>query len=250
MIEKLQTPIVFAHRGASLQAPENTMAAFELAYSLGAPALELDTMLSKDDIPVVIHDHTIDRTITGTGRVDQFNAAELINMDAGSFFSDQFKDEPVPLLRDVLKKFKEKMFINIELKNYHAPFNKLPFRVVELVKEMNMQDSILFSSFLPINLIRVRRMLLGAKTALILGEGLYWRILSSKLFSYISPDYIHPYISYITPEYIEKEHKLGRHVNVWTTNDPKQVESFAKWGVDGFITDDPEKILRLLSQKH
>ncbi len=250
MIEELQKPIIFAHRGASKHAPENTIAAFDLAYSIGAPAIELDTMLSKDGIPVVIHDRTVDRTTNGSGKVNKFRAEELSKLDAGSFFSQEFKGEPVPLLRDVLVRFKGKLFINIELKNYHAPLDDLPLRVVELVKEIEIQDSILFSSFLPLNLIRIRRLLPRAKTALLLGEGLYWRILSKRIFSYLSPEYIHPYLSYINPEFIKNEHIHGRHVNVWTANDPDQVMNFVKWGIDGLITDDPEKLIKLLSLKY
>jgi glycerophosphoryl diester phosphodiesterase len=249
LVDEIPTPIVFAHRGASAYAPENTIAAFDLAYSVGAPALELDTMLSKDGIPVVIHDNTVDRTTTAAGRVNQFTAAELYALDAGSSFSKDYQGEPIPLLRDVLVRYKDKLLINIELKNYHAPLDDLPIRVVELVKEVQNLDSLLFSSFLPINLIRIRRMLPGARVALLLEDRLYWRVLSKRIFAWLSPDYIHPNINYINPAYLEKEHKHGRRVNVWTVNDPDQAKDFIEWGVDGLITNDPEKILRLISHK-
>jgi glycerophosphoryl diester phosphodiesterase len=135
------------------------------------------------------------------------------------------------------------------LKNYLTPFDHLPIRIVELIKELKNEDSILFSSFRPLNLIRIRRLLPGAKTALLLGEGFYWRILSKRFFSFLSPEFIHPHLSYIDPEFIENEHRYGRRINVWTTNEPEQVKSFIRWGVDGLITDDPGKILSLLSQK-
>lgn len=250
LIDELAAPVIFAHRGASKHAPENTMAAFDLAYAVGTHALELDTMLSRDGIPVVIHDHTVDRTTNGLDRVDHLDASELAKLDAGSSFSKNFRGEAVPLLKDVFVRFKDKLLINVELKNYHAPLNSLAKQVADLVKEIQNLDSILFSSFLLANLIRIRRLLPGAKTALLLEERSYWRILSKRMFSSLSPEFIHPYFSYITPEYLAKEHALDRRVNVWTVNDLAMAEDFIQWGVDGLITDDPERLLSLLPQLH
>ncbi len=104
LLDKLERPIIFAHRGASISAPENTLSAFELAVKLGARAIELDAMLSSDGIPVVIHDHTLERTTNGRGFVSDFTCAELMKLDAGAWFSEEFTGERIPTLEQVLKK--------------------------------------------------------------------------------------------------------------------------------------------------
>ena len=250
LIDQITKPVIFGHRGASKFAPENTMAAFDLAFHEGAPAIELDTMLSKDGVPVVIHDSTLERTTNGTGFVARFTADELTKLDAGSSFSDEFKGESIPLLKDVFTKYKGKMLINVELKNSHAPFDQLPFIVAQMVKELDNLDSVIFSSFLPLTLLRLKRVLPQARIALLVGDPLYDRMLSTRFFSFLSPDYIHPSRSYITPQYLGREHRHGRRVNVWTVNDLSQAKNFISWGIDGMITDDPKGLLDLNKQSH
>ena len=245
LIDQINKPIIFAHRGASKYAPENTMAAFDLAYKMGAPAIELDTMLSKDDIPVVIHDHTLDRTTNTSGRVDVKNGEELRCLDAGSSFSKDFAREPIPLLKDVLMKYKGKMLVNIELKNYHAPYNQLAAVVVEMVMELDAGDSVIFSSFLPRNLFKIRKLLPNAKTALLVEKGLEGSLLTSRIFSFISPDFIHPSQDFINVAYLRYEHEHHRQVNTWTVNDLRKARNFIQWGVDGLITNDPKGLLDL-----
>ncbi len=250
LIDQLPTPVIFAHRGASKHAPENTMAAFRLAQSMGAPAFELDTMLTADGVPVVIHDSTLDRTTNGSGQVNEMNLAEIRQFDAASRFSAGYKGERVPTLEEVLVEFGGKMLINIELKNYHAPLDALARRVAEIVRRLDNLDSILFSSFMPINLSRVKRLLPEAKVALLVEDGFWWRSLASASRSFLSPEFIHPYKSYIQDAYLDKEHRYGRRVNAWTVNDLEEAARFMEWGIDGLITDDPQGMLNLLSHLH
>ena len=84
------------------------------------------------------------------------------------------------------------MLINVELKNSHAPFDQLPFIVAQMVKELDNLDSVIFSSFLPLTLLRLKRVLPQARIALLVGDPLYDRMLSTRFFSFLSPDYIHP----------------------------------------------------------
>lgn len=239
-IEQLPKPIIFAHRGASRYAPENTIYAFERAISLGAAAIELDCMLSKDGIPVVIHDHTLERTTNGNGRVDEHTANDLLRLDAGSHFSEEFKGEKVPLLEEVLQRFGRHLLINIEMKNGHAPFNALVPVVVELVMRLEMTDSVLFSSFNPLNLVQLKKRLPTACVALLVDESFIGRKLASPAFQMVSPEYINPSRAFITQDFIAKEHARGRQMNVWTVNDAQEASRFVEWGVDGLITDDPQ----------
>jgi glycerophosphoryl diester phosphodiesterase len=103
MYSNLPRPTIFAHRGASAYAPENTLAAFELAIHQKADAIELDVKLSSDDQVVVIHDQTVDRTTNGTGRVNDLPLAALLELDAGSHFDIAYKGESIPTLSQVFE---------------------------------------------------------------------------------------------------------------------------------------------------
>src|SRR5512147_1736179 len=125
MLTFLPQPIIFAHRGASAHAPENTLAAFELALSQGADAIELDVKLSSDGQVVVIHDPTVDRTTGAKGRVKDMTLADMRTLDAGSFFSQNFVNEKIPTLEEVFETMGKRLFINVELTNYTTPRDHL-----------------------------------------------------------------------------------------------------------------------------
>lgn len=114
---KAEGPMIIAHRGASGYAPENTMAAFELAERLGADFIELDIRMSKDGELVVIHDKTVDRTTNKAGYVHDFTLRELQGMDAGSFFSAKYADETIVTLEEVMYAFAGRIGILIEIKD-------------------------------------------------------------------------------------------------------------------------------------
>src|SRR5512139_1614857 len=138
-LESLTQPVVFAHRGASAHAPENTLAAFELALAQQADAIELDVKLSADGQVMVIHDSSVDRTTNGHGKVQDMTLAELKALDAGSFFNSQFAGEKIPTLNEVFEAMGKRTFINIELKNHRSHGEDLVETVCMLVKKHQMQ---------------------------------------------------------------------------------------------------------------
>ncbi len=244
-IEKLQYPIIFGHRGASKYAPENTVAAFELALKQGAEAFELDTMLSADGIPVVIHDRTVDRTTDDSGKVDQISTKKLRNIDAGSTFSTKYSNERIPLLEGVFTTFKNRALINVELKNYHNLFDALPEKVAEIANRIDVLDQLLFSSFFPSNLKRIKRLIPGVPVALLCSRGVMGYLPRSKVFLSVSANYIHPHYKDISKSFIEKQHHMYRKVNVWTVNHQTDMIRLINQGVDGIITDDPKLALKI-----
>jgi len=139
-------PLIIGHRGASAHAPENTIAAFQLALKFGADAVELDAKLSADGAIVVIHDQTVDRTTNGQGKISEFSLTEIKKLDAGSKFDLQFEGEAIPTLEEVFEVVGGKLLINVELTNYAMPNDDLPERVAELVKRMKM-EMVLFFQF-------------------------------------------------------------------------------------------------------
>lgn len=250
MIEQLPTPIIFGHRGASNYAPENTLAAFELAARQGAPAIELDAMLSADDAVVVIHDATVDRTTDGHGKVSEMPLATLKKLDAGSSFDIAFRGEPIPTLDEVFESLGDRIYINVELKNYATPLDTLPAKVAEIVRRHSLEKGVLFSSFNPIALVRIRRLLPGCPIGLLAlpgSSGAWARSWVGRLLHYQA---IHPEAGDATPALIQAAHQRGQRVNVWTVDQEAQIRQLILQGVDGIITNDPPLALSVVALQH
>jgi glycerophosphoryl diester phosphodiesterase len=249
MLKNLPTPVIFAHRGASAHAPENTLAAFELALQQGADALELDVKLSADGHVVVIHDATVDRTTGAHGKVKDMSLADLRSLDAGSFFSAKFQGEKIPTLEEVFEAVGRRTFINVELTNYSTPRDHLVESVCMLVKKFGLQKHILFSSFLPRNLANARRYLPEVPAGLLALDGLLGWWSRSFGFAFGKYDALHPNLKDTTPNLIYFAHRLQRRIHVWTVNGEEELRRLFKWGVDGVFTDDPQLAVRLRAEK-
>ncbi len=238
MINHFPTPIIFAHRGACAYAPENTLAAFELAARQGAPAIELDVKLRSDRQVIIIHDPTLERTTNGSGQVTRQPLAALRELDAGSWKSAEFRGEKIPLLDEVLEAVGKKVLINIELTNYASPFDGLVDEVAVLVKKHALQERIIFSSFLFTNLQMARRLLPTVPAGqLILDGGQGWHQRLAARFIQLEAE--HPYTTDVTAATVQRVHARGRRVHVWTVNDPADMRRLRDIGVDGIFTDDP-----------
>ena len=226
---------VIAHRGASAHAPENTLAAFQLALDQGADGIELDVMLSKDGQLIVIHDDRVDRTTNGTGKVAEMYLPELKVLDAGN-------GETLPTLPEVFDRFGGKFLINIELKNYSSLFDRLPVVVAEQVKAFRLTDSVIVSSFNPFNLPRFYRRVPEVKRGLLTQPGKARSGLNN-LFRFAA---LHPYYEDVDAALVQAEHARGRQVNVWTVDDPDEIRRLAGLGVDMLITNDPQRTREVL----
>ena len=238
MIENFPNPIFFAHRGASAYAPENTLAAFELAARMGAPAIEFDVKLSSDKQAIIIHDQTLDRTTNGTGAVTSQSLSALRELDAGSWKSAEFRGEKIPLLNEVLEAVGKKVLINIELTNYATPFDGLVSVVADLVKKHGLQNRIIFSSFYFPNLLAVQRLLPMIPCGQLILDGRQgWHQRLAVRMMKVEAE--HPYTSDVTAETVQHIHARGRRVFVWTVNDPADMRRLRALGVDGIFTDDP-----------
>lgn len=228
-----------------MYAPENTLAAFILAKEQGADGIELDTKLSADGEVVVFHDRTVDRTTQGKGRVNQLTLAQLRQLDAGIWKSPTFKGEKIPTLAEVFEMVGGKMIINIELTNYFSISDGLPEKVVNLVRRHKLEDSVFFSSFLPVNLVEVRKSWPGAPIGLLSFSGLPGIISRSWFSRWVSAEFCQPHHKAVTRELVEARKKTGRKCNVWTVNSPEVMQRMISFGVDGLITDDPPLGLKI-----
>ena len=237
MNQSTTSPILFGHRGASLHAPENTLAAFKLAYKYGADGIELDAKLTRDEKVVVIHDATVDRTCNGTGAVRYMTLNEIRALDAGGKFDPKYKGEKIPTLDEVFESLGKKLLINVELTNYANPKDDLPEKVTELVKRHKLENDILFSSFHPMTLRRIQELLPGTPAGLLAFPGLPGVLSRSFIGKRWSPSLIHPYFSDVNERFVKKEIRWGRKINVWTVDDKAEMERLIHLGINGLITD-------------
>ena len=239
MFTDLPRPTIFAHRGASASAPENTLAAFELALRQDADAVELDAKLTADGHVVVIHDQTVDRTTGVHGRVRELSLAELRKLDAGSHFDIAFRGEPIPTLDEVLDAVGRLTFINIELTNYASITDDLPDKVARAVQKHGLTRRVMFSSFNPIALIRARRNAPKVPIGLLTMPGSSGALARSWLGTLLRYQALHPEHRDVTPALLEWVHRRGGRVNTYTVNQLEEMQRLYRLGVDGIFTDDP-----------
>jgi glycerophosphoryl diester phosphodiesterase len=239
MLDTLTRPVIFAHRGACARAPENTIAAFELALAQQTDAIELDVKLSADGHVVVVHDPTVDRTTEGHGRVRDLTLAELKSLAAGKGFSGPYQNEKIPTLEEVFEAVGKRTFINIELTNYSTRGDALVETVCMLVKKHRMHERVLFSSFLASNLTKARNFLPEVPRGLLAMPGLLGVWARSFGFSFGKYDALHPSLKDVAQQQAIRVHRLKRRLYVWTVNEEQDMRRLFHWGVDGIFTDDP-----------
>ncbi len=237
--------LILGHRGAKKYAPENTLASFSLALEQGADGVELDAKLTADGVVVVHHDVTLERTTNGSGRLAQFPLDALRELDAGCFFSEKFRGEKIPTLEEVFESIGKRAVINVELTNYSTPRDRLVETVCELVRRHALQKSIVFSSFFAGNLKKTAQILPEVPRGLLTQVsilGLWGRSFGFDFGNYAA---LHPYVSDVTAQQVQRVHRLNRKINVWTVNTEDDMRRLMDWGVDGLITDDPLLAVRV-----
>ncbi len=248
MLAALPKPLLLAHRGASACAPENTLAAFRLALQQGAHGVELDAKLSADGAMVVMHDASVDRTTNGRGKVKELPLAALRELDAGFHAADAYRGEKIPTLVEVLETLGKRGIVNIELTNYSSPGDRLPELAAALVAHMDLQATVTFSSFFPTNLHRVRAVLPQARVAMLAYRGALGWFGRGWIGRRAAPEIVHPHSADILPDYVRREHAVGRRVHAWTVNSPQEARALLWMGVDGLISDDPPAMLRVMEE--
>ncbi len=247
-VDLKKKPTIFAHRGASAYAPENTITAFKLAIDQGADAIELDAKLSADGQVVVIHDDSVDRTTNGNGSVKSLTWAEIQRLDAVSKFPPFFKSEKVPSLEQVFETIGRKILINVELTNYSSPKDDLVDKVVGLVKKFNLEDSVLLSSFNLIALIQARKLLGKVPLGLLIYAGLAEVALRSRLVCFGPLLDLHSSYLDVTSHLIQTTHQAKCQVHAYTVNQPERIVELFDCGVDGIFTDDPQMAIKIIAE--
>lgn len=231
---------VWAHRGASAYAPENTLPAFELAVEQGADGIEFDVQRSADGQLVVIHDEAINRTSTGFGKVVDLPMEALRRCDYANGFVG-FRNVRIPTLREVLELLAPtSVTINIELKNSIETYPDMEHQALAEVHDAGVLDRVIFSSFNHGSLANLRESVGPQNLGLLFSDGLYkpWRYAAE-----FGAGAIHSPLRVLKqqPDLVWLAHEAGIKVHVWTANDPQDLDECINRGVDALITNMPDR---------
>ncbi|NCB00088.1 MAG: glycerophosphodiester phosphodiesterase [Clostridia bacterium] len=240
-------PRIWAHRGASAEAPENSLAAFERAIAVGADGIELDVQRTADGILVVTHDETTDRLTGQPGSIAQLTLAQLRQLN----FAAPWPDQPaviLPTLDEVLDLCrKTSLRINIELKNSEVPYRGMEKQVVEKVRAFGLETQVIYSSFNPVSLWRLRWIAPDAPKGFLYSEVRPRPWLAACLTGATA---LHPSLANLdVPGLVEKAHSRGLAVHVWTVDEPAQWEKCHQLAVDAIITNKPREALAFFDNR-
>ena len=239
--------IKIAHRGSSGSYPENTRLAFEKAIEAGADMIEMDCRLSKDGHVVVIHDDRLDRTARAKGFVKGKTLRQLKKLDVGAWLKKSFKGERIQTLEEILEIVSGKVEINLEIKSVlHGPLG-IELKVLFIVSHFDYLERAIFSSFDYQSLRRLRELAPDVRIGVLYGAGIkdnpFQAAREMNAYS------LHIQREFATPHFLEEARELGLKSFVWTVNEVKEMEKFISLGVDGIISDFPEKFWKIKQRK-
>lgn len=234
---------IFAHRGASGYAPENTLEAFRLAMEQGADGMELDVHLTKDGEVVVIHDETLDRTSNGHGNVRDYTLEELKKFSFHNHM-EKYQGVQIPTLKEVLNLVKNScMKVNIELKTGIYWYEGIEEKTMDIVKTMGMEDRVIYSSFNHYSIQKVLEQNSDAETAYLFSDV---PLNMEKYAKDTGVKGLHPAVYHLKmADFLETYMKSGLKVRVWTVNNKEDMKMFIDAGVDAIITNHPKVSVEL-----
>jgi len=241
----MRAPWIIAHRGASGHAPENTFAAFERAVQLGAGFIETDLQLTRDARFVAIHDPSLERTTNGRGAVRDHTLAQLRELDAGKWFDRQFMDQRIPTLDEILEFAREQdVVFYLEIK-YDSAWGMHHALVGALGKPENAARTIVIS-FDPATLAAVRRLEPAIMIGLLVERATDDPV---KVALEVGARQLCPQADLITRELVERAHRADLHVVAWTINDAEKMRAAMDAGVDGIMTDLPDRLRAVVEDR-
>jgi glycerophosphoryl diester phosphodiesterase len=244
----MNRPLIIAHRGASAYAPENTLSVIKKAIEMNSDGIELDVQLSKDGHVVIIHDSTVNRTSNGNGKVKNLTLKQLKDLDYGSWFSKEFKNESICTLEEVFCYLKDyKGLINVEIKKEWLQFNSIEKKVADLIAKYDLRDRTIVSSFSTLSLLKIKRIDKNIQTGILYSSSTKRLILFAEFFKM---DAIHPWYQNVTKDVKKIAVKDNLKINTYTVDEPKEIKKLADLGVDGIITNVPDIALKELNRAH
>lgn len=239
----MSRPWVIAHRGASGHAPENTMAAFRRAVELGAEFIETDLHLTRDSQLVAIHDDTLDRTTNASGLVTSYTLAELRRLDAGAWFGPEFAGQRIPTLDEILAFAREHdivFYLEIKPGGAWRPEHAL----VAALQNSDAVNRVVILCFDAEVLRTVRELDSSLMTGLLADRpaaDLVDRAVRA------GARQLAPHWELVSQELVRQAHAAGLPVVPWTVNQPEPMQALLRLGVDGIMTDYPDRLITVLA---
>lgn len=247
----LKTPKIIGHRGAAAYAPENTLEGIHTAADMGVDWVELDVKLTRDNIPIIFHDDTLERTTNGSGLVAATDYEDLAQLETGSWFGDSFTGIKIPTLEEAVDVLLERgLGLNLEIKPCPGREKDTAEIALDVLSQIwDDHDKLLISSFQHVALEAARDMAGDWARGLLLPEE--WPENWKDLADYLDVATINVNNEGLTREMVEQViDDLDLPVLVYTVNDPDRARQLQGWGVDGFFTDTPDIILENLLSVH
>lgn len=238
--------VIFAHRGLNTLAPENTMAAFRLAHERGVAWLETDVDVLGDGTVIICHDTTLDRTTNRSGGYYDLTAADLEDIDAGSWFSPKYAGEKIPQFSDLIQFMNETgMNCNIEVKSNEAGKAMTLMLINNLLSELknlNPRNRVIISSFNHVLLYELKKKAPKLPVGC-LYDASTLRADWKSVLELVGADYIHPDNTGLTREKVRAFRDAGFGINVWTVNSPARANELFNWGATGVFSDVADQLL-------
>ena len=237
--------VKIAHRGASGNFPENTRLAFEKAIEARADMIEIDCQTTSDGHVVVFHDERLNRTAGVSGTVKSKTLQQLKKLDVGQWKKRSFRGERVLTLEEVLEIIAGKVDLCLYIKQYNASQPGMEIKLLFIVSHYDYLDQTIFSSFDYPCLERIRELAPEARIGVIYGAGV-------KADPFVAAEQLeassmHVQRQMATRPFLDKAWETGLDVHVWTVNEVRDMEKFASLGVQGIVSDYPEKLWQLKS---
>ncbi len=233
-------PAIWGHRGASFEAPENTLAAFELALRQGADGVELDVQLCATGEVVVLHDESLGRTTGYAALLAETPWSVVRTLDAGVRKAPRFAGERIPLLAEVLAAVPA--LVNVELKCEQADDRGLTAATLKVIRDAHAEERVLLSSFNPLCVLRARSLAPHVARALLFEEEQPWALRTGLMAPLLGAHALHPQHTLATPERVHRWCRRGYTVACWTVDDPALATRLHDSGVSGIITNRPDVI--------
>lgn len=238
---------IYAHRGNSGFFPENTLLSFKESLDLDIYGIELDVHKTKDGVIVVNHDETVERNFNGKGYIKKLTFDQIRSLDNNNQEFESNSQCKIPTLEEVLTLIKDTDFVlNIELKNNKVRYKNLEKDVIQMVKDFNMEDRVILSSFNARSLKKCNKIDPSIKTGYLINANTFKRKSFKKILKTCIDykcTYIHPSVDLVNKEFVEESQKRGLLVQVYTVNSITIMRKLIKLKVDGVFTNYP-KIIR------
>ena len=237
---------IIAHRGAAAVCPENTISAFKRAIEMGSDAIETDVQMTKDGHLILIHDEKLERTTNGKGWVKEYTLEEIKRLDAGGWFNNSFTGETIPTVEELFNLISNtNLWVNIEIKAGFVLYPGIEQALVSKIKEYNMEDKVIISSFNHYSIDLIRKISPELETAILYVAGLYepWDYAKG-----IGARFLHPFKEAVYQEMVTGAHQRGMGVHPYTIDKEEEMIALIKMGVDGIITNVPDNLIALLKR--